>query len=421
MTEDVDLTHLPDQTAINTLDTEDPLAHCRRRFQLPADKIYLNGNSLGPLPVAAVQRARETVEQQWADDLVTSWNAHHWIDLPLSAGEKLAPLLGAAPGQVVCCDSISVNLFKLLAQCLALRPGRSVVLSQEDNFPTDLYVVQGLSDLLESSRCELRTVAGQGIVESLDDSVAVVMITQVNFRDGSVHDIEALTRAAHDAGALVIWDLAHSAGVLPLSLDAWQVDFAVGCGYKYLNGGPGAPAFVYANRRHHDLPGPFLQGWMGHQAPFDFDPEFRPAKGMAAYVTGTPPIISLAVLDAALEQFSDVDMEQLYEKSLALSRLFMTLVGSNPDLSSLELLTPDDDAQRGGQLAYSHPHAYGICQALAASGVIADFRSPDVLRLGFSPLFLRYTDVAAAAGHLGDIVATEKYLAPEFNRRARVT
>ena len=410
-----------DDNDIAALDASDPLAGSRDRFLLPEGKIYLNGNSLGPLPVAAVQRARETVERQWGDDLITSWNRHHWIDLPLTSGEKIAPLIGAAPGQVICCDSISVNLFKLLSQCLAMRPGRQVVLSQQDNFPTDLYVAQGLSELLRSERCELRLQTSDSLVAALDDNVAVLMLTQVNFRDGSVHDIAALTRAAHEAGALVIWDLAHSAGVLPLAMDTWEVDFAVGCGYKYLNGGPGAPAFIYANKRHHDLPGPFLQGWMGHKAPFEFDAHFVPAAGVSAYLTGTPPILSLAVLDAALDQFADIDMQQLFDKSQALSRLFMSLVRAEPGLAQLKLLTPKDDARRGGQLAYSHPHAYGICQALAASGVIADFRSPDVLRLGFSPLFLRFRDIAGAVRSLADIVARQSYLAPEFKRRNRVT
>lgn len=403
------------------LDAADPLAPLRDRFQLPQGKIYLNGNSLGPLPVVAVQRARDTVEKQWGDDLVTSWNRHQWIDLPVTVGEKIAPLLGAAPGQVICCDSISVNLFKLLAQCLALRPGRPVVLSQTDNFPTDLYVAQGLSELLDSQRCELRMVEAAQLATALDESVAVLMLTQVNFRDGSVHDIAALTRAAHAVGALVIWDLAHSAGVLPLYLDDWQVDFAVGCGYKYLNGGPGAPAFIYANRRHHDLPGPFLQGWMGHQAPFQFDPTYQSAPGVAAYLTGTPPILSLAVLDAALELFSEVEMEQLYIKSLSLSQLFMDLVAAQPELADLTLLTPNRDARRGGQLAVAHPQAYGICQALAGAGVIADFRSPDVLRLGFSPLFLRHTDIAAAVDSLVRIVSKETYLDPAFQHRNKVT
>lgn len=403
------------------LDASDPLACFRDRFQLPDKKIYLNGNSLGPLPVAAVQRARATVETQWGDDLVSSWNRHQWIDLPVSVGEKIAPLLGAGAGQVICCDSISVNLFKLLSQCLSLRPGRHVVLSQTDNFPTDLYVAQGLSELLGQQRCALRMVEAGQLSAALDKSVAVLLLTQVNFRDGSVHDIAELTRAAHAAGALVIWDLAHSAGVLPLQLDEWQVDFAVGCGYKYLNGGPGAPAFIYASRRHHDSTRPFLQGWMGHQAPFTFDPQFQAARGVSAYLTGTPPILSLAVLDAALELFSGIEMQQVYAKTLGLSRLFMNLVSAQPELSGLVLLTPDVDARRGGQLAYAHPHAYGICQALAAAGVIADFRSPDVLRLGFSPLFLRYSDIAAAVASLHQVIANKTYLDPAFQRRNKVT
>jgi kynureninase len=406
---------------IEALDSNDPLAPLRAEFLLPANTIYLDGNSLGPLPRAAAERARTTVEQQWAMDLIASWNSHGWIDLPVTTGEKIAPLIGAGPGQVICCDSISVNLFKLLAVALQLRPGRHVILSQQDNFPTDLYMGQGLSRLLGQSRCELRMVEESALPSALTDEVAVLLLSQVNFRDGSVHDMARLTAQAHEQGALVIWDLAHSAGVLPLAVDDWQVDFALGCGYKFLNGGPGAPAFVYANKRHHGQFQQPLQGWMGHRAPFEFSPEYQAASGMASFLTGTPPILSLAVLDEALSLFANVSMQQLRDKSLALSNLFIELLQEYPALESLQLRSPRQESRRGSQLAFAHPEAYAICQALIAEGVIADFRNPDLLRFGFSPLVLRYRDIEESVKVLDRIMASEMFLAAQFQKRQKVT
>ena len=406
---------------IKDWDVNDKLAHKRDEFDLPPQCIYLNGNSLGALPKKAKQRAREIVERQWGEDLVAGWNRHGWIDLPVTAGEKIARLIGVAPGQVLCCDSISINLFKLLAVCLHLQAGRCVVLSQEDNFPTDLYAAHGLQQLLGARRCELKTVSAERLERCLTPEVAVLLLTHVNFRSGELHDMQRLTQQAHQQGILVVWDLAHSAGVLPLELDAWDVDFAVGCGYKYLNGGPGAPAFVYANKKHHENFQQPLQGWMGHKSPFDFDPVWETAGGIQGFLTGTPAILSLGTLDAALDVFDDISLGDVRQKSTQLTSLFLTLVENHSELQELVLKSPSDAARRGSQLAFSHPQAYAICRALSAEGVIVDFRSPDLLRVGFSPLILSYEEIWRSVEILSMVVGEEKYRASEFNQRLKVT
>ena len=406
---------------IKDKDSSDRLAHKRDEFHLPSGRIYLNGNSLGPLPRSAKLRAREIVERQWGEDLVASWNTHGWIDLPFTAGEKIAALIGAGPEQVLCCDSISINLFKLLAVCLQLQTGRRVVLSQGGNLTTDPDAASGLQALLGDNRGEVKAVGADQLQQCRTEEVAVLFLTHVNFRSGKLHDMQGLTRQAHQQGILVVWDLAHSAGVLPLELDAWGVDFAVGCGYKFLNGGPGAPAFIYANRKHHDNFEQPLRGWMGHASPFDFDPGWEPAGGMAQFLTGTPSILSLATLDAALDVFDDIALGDVRQKSTELSSLFLALVESRAELQDLVLESPRDAAQRGSQLAFSHPQSYAICRALNAEGVIADFRSPDLLRVGFSPLILTYEDIWRSVEILAKVVGEESYKAGEFNRRLKVT
>lgn len=404
------------------LDLNDALAGKRAQFELPPGVIYLDGNSLGCLTTSARQRAQEVVEQQWGRDLIRSWNLHQWIDLPVTTGEKIARLVGAAPGQVICCDSISVNLFKILGAALALRPERHVVISQQSNFPTDLYMVQGLAGLLGSERCDLRQLADDDLEAGLcSNDVAVLLLSHVNFRTGGVYDMQRLTRLAHDHGVLVIWDLAHSAGVLPVELDACQVDFAVGCGYKYLNGGPGAPAFLYVAHRHqHQVEQP-LSGWMGHKAPFDFDSSYRPAEGMSRFLSGTPAVVSMSILDAALDVFEGVSSVELHKKAQALSELFLCLMDNSLVSGDLQLLSPRDCNKRGAQLAFAHPHAYEICQALIAQGVIADFRAPDILRFGFSPLYLRFADMAQSASRLERIVHEGLWQNPAYSSRAKVT
>lgn len=402
------------------LDRNDPLAEKRLEFALPDNVIYLDGNSLGAMPVVASERSTE-LTQQWGKDLVRSWNTHNWIDLPTTVGEKIAPLLGAASGQVICCDSTSVNLFKLLCSALAMHEKRQIVLSQKDNFPADLYMVQGLSQLSPSKFCELISCEDSDIEAHLDETVAVLMLTHVNYRSGKLHDIQRLTALAHEKGILVIWDLAHSTGAVPLELDKWGVDFAVGCGYKYLNGGPGAPAFIYAAQRHHDAIRQPLSGWMGHATPFSFSENYQAAPGVQQFLCGTPPILSMSVLDAALSVFADVDMRVLRAKSIALSELFLQLTESNEDLDDLILVSPRDSSHRGSQLAFTHPKALSISHALIERGVIADFRAPDVLRFGFAPLYTRYQDVLDGVRVLSEVMVSKSYDEVKYARAKKVT
>jgi kynureninase len=411
------------------LDSEDELAPLRNEFYLPGDKVYLDGNSLGALPLAVKERVLKVVEQEWGGDLISSWNKHDWIGMPTRVGEKIAGLIGAAPGQVICCDSVSVNLFKLLCSALELqrgepgemKPRRHVVLSQQDNFPTDLYAVEGVSSLLGSDRCSLRTVPAGELESALGEDVAVLLLTHVNFRDGRLHDMQALTRAAHEQGVLVLWDLCHSAGVIPLELDAWGVDMAVGCGYKYLNGGPGAPAFLYLARRHHDQASQPLSGWMGHKNAFEFEPGYRPAEGVKRYLSGTPGILGMSALDTALNLFDSVSITALREKSCALTGLFIEEFAASPGLGDLRLVSPSQAAERGSQVSLAHGEAYAICQALIEAGVVVDFRAPDILRFGFSPMYNRFGDVATALAALEDIMRDQRFLEARYRQRAAVT
>ncbi len=410
-----------EQDQLEAQDRSDPLASKRDEFALPEDSVYLDGNSLGCLPIAARERARQVVETQWGHDLIKSWNKHSWIDLPVRIGEKIARLIGAAPGQTICCDSTSVNLFKLLSVALKMQGERCVVLSVQDNFPSDLYMVEGLRQLLGDDRVRLELCAEEAIESAMHDEVAVLMLTQVNFRTGQLLDMRRLTERAHALGILLIWDLAHSAGVLPIELDACHVDFAVGCGYKYLNGGPGAPAFAYVAQRHHAHLHQPISGWMGHASPFEFDAQYRPAANITQLLAGTPPVISMSVLDAALDVFRDVDLSQLRHKASALSELFRALVEQSPHLRDLRLLSPLLPQQRGAQLAYRHPQAYSICQALIAHNIIADFRAPDLLRFGFSPLPLRYVDIGTSVAVLIEIMRSERWREPQYAIRSKVT
>ena len=402
------------------LDAKDSLAAHRQHFCLPEGKVYLDGNSLGALPRGVRQRVEDLVAKEWGQDLISSWNQHDWIALPRRLGEKIAPLIGAAPGQVICADSISVNLFKLLATALQLRPGRPVILSETGNFPTDLYVAQGLTRLLGAGRCVLHDVPGEAIVEALDDDVAVLMLTHVNFRDGSMHNIRELTRAAHERGALVLWDLAHSAGVMPIELDGCDVDMAVGCGYKYLNGGPGAPAFLYLAERHQGQAAQPLSGWMGHRRPFEFENAYEPAPGIDRFLSGTPGILGMAALESALEVYEGVSTRDLRTKSVALTQAFIDAV-LEQDLADVQLLTPKNPDSRGSHVSLAHPQGFAIAQALIERGIIVDFRAPDIIRFGFSPLYNRFIDAGLACQALFEIVHTKAYLDPRFSKKSRVT
>ncbi|MDP2713318.1 kynureninase [Rheinheimera sp.] len=410
-----------DYAQLQQYDAQDALGTKRAAFELPQNTIYLDGNSLGAMPKVAAMRAQQVLVTQWSQDLIKSWNSHSWIDLPSTVGEKIARLIGAAPGQVISCDSTSVNLFKVLSSAMLLQPGRNIVLSQAGNFPTDLYMVEGLASLLGEQNCQLQLVDNSALETALTEQVAVLMLTQVDFRSGRLLNMQRLTQLAQDKGILVIWDLAHSVGALPIELDACNVDFAVGCGYKYLNGGPGAPAFLYAARRHHAQISQPLSGWMGHKTPFSFDKHYEKAPGIMQFLTGTPPVLSMSVLDAALEVFSDVNLAALREKSLALSNCFHQLVLQHSCLNDLQLLTPLNPLQRGSQLAYRHPDAYALCQALIKQGVIVDFRAPDILRLGFTPLYLRFIDIWTAVEILADIVRSGEYQQACYAVRHKVT
>ena len=399
----------------------DSLSNLRESFSLPENVIYLNGNSLGPLQFRVKQRLKEVVDIEWGEDLITSWNKHGWMNLPDTVGEKIAPIIGASHGQVVCCDSISINLFKLLASAMQLRPNRTKILSQVDNFPTDLYVAEGLERMLGKSRCTLELCPSEDLTAAMTGEVSILLLSHVNFRDGSILDVADLTRRAHENGILVIWDLAHSAGVLSIALDDWDVDFAVGCGYKFLNGGPGAPSFLYVNRRLHGQFIQPLQGWMGHEKPFQFDQEFVPAAEIRQFVAGTPQILSLVALDSALEIFQDLDIVSLQEKASALSGYFLELVLKESDLDEFQLVSPTDPLKRGAQLSFSHPSAYAISRAWIEEGVIADFRAPNILRVGFSPMILSMKDIDLAVKKLIAVMQSRSFLEEKFQEKQNVT
>jgi kynureninase len=402
------------------LDAADPLAALRSRFALPEEKVYLDGNSLGAMPRDVAVEVQAVLEKQWGEDLIASWNTHDWIRLPVLVGEQIAPLVGAAPGQLVCTDTISVNLFKLLAAALALRPGRRVILTAEGDFPSDSYVAQGLEELLGDTRCRLRRVPAEHLADALDDSVAVLMLTEVNYCTGERFDMRELTAAAHAAGALALWDLAHSAGAMPVRLDACAADFAVGCGYKFFNGGPGAPGFVYVAARHQEVRQP-LSGWLGHGRPFAFVADYEAGTGVQRFQVGTPPILSLVALRAALRVFEAVDLGALREKSIALTERFLRLLAQRDLAAQFNCLTPRDPQRRGSQISLAHTQAWGLSQALIERGVIVDFRAPDILRFGFAPLYNRFVDVDRAVDTLAEILADGAHDDPRFDSRPTVT
>ena len=398
------------------LDAADPLAAMRDRFELPQGIIYLDGNSLGALPKAAAPAIAEVVERQWGNDLITSWNKHAWIDAPANVAAKLAPLIGARADEVLVCDSTSVNLFKLLAAAVAAQPKRRVILSERGNFPTDLYIADGLARMLPG--VELRTVDRAEIAAALDDQVAVLMLTHVDYCSGERHDMAALSAAARAAGALSLWDLSHSAGAIAIDLAGSGADLAVGCGYKYLNGGPGAPAYLYVAQSLQDRLASPLAGWMGHDAPFAFDPDYRPAAGIARFLAGTPPIIAMTALAAGLDAFDGVTMRDIERKAASLGDFFIASIDAR--FPSLALASPRDAAKRGSHVSFRHPQAYAVMQALIERGVIGDVRMPDLIRFGFAPLYNSHEDVFHAAQALGDILDGDLWNRPQFTQRLKV-
>jgi kynureninase len=408
------------RAACAALDAADPLAKWRGRFVLPQGVIYLDGNSLGPLPRATEGLIHDVVRRQWGQDLITSWNKHGWVDLPQRLGAKLGELIGAAPHEVIVADSTSVNLFKLIAAALGLRRGRRVVLSERSNFPTDLHVAQGLEDLL-GERMELCLVASEELEAALDEDTALLMLTHVDYRTGRMHDMPRLTRAAHDVGALALWDLAHSAGAVPVDLKGAGADLAVGCGYKYLNGGPGAPAFLFVAERWHEQVRQPITGWFGHAQPFAFETTYQPAPGIARFLAGTPPILSLKALEAGVDMLLEVDPRTLRQKSIALTDAFAGLIDERCDGFGFTIASPRAADERGAQVALRHPEGYPIVQALIARGVIGDFRAPDLLRFGLAPLYVRFVDVWDAVDALRAVMTERIWDQPAFKQRAAVT
>jgi len=402
------------------LDAQDQLAAYREKFSLPESEIYLDGNSLGAMPSHLPQRMQDAVASEWGNGLIRSWNDAGWISLPQRVAAKIAQLIGADDNEVMVGDSTSVNLFKALASALRLNPGRKVILTERGNFPTDLYIAQGIADLFDA---QIRYVESDeaAVLAALDRDVAVLMLTHVNYRSGRIYDMQKITASAHAAGALCIWDLAHSAGAVHVELNAANADMAVGCGYKYLNGGPGAPAFVYVASRHLDQVRQPLSGWHGHARPFEFVQEYQPAAGINRMQCGTPPLLSMIALDAALDVFDGLDMQQLRSKSRALGDLFIRLVDEKLADYGFGIASPRDSAMRGSQVALTHQQGYAIVQALIARGITGDFRMPDILRFGFAPLYVRFVDVYDTVAAIAEIMADSEWNQEKFLTKKAVT
>jgi kynureninase len=405
---------------LEMLDRADPLRAFRDRFSIPEGVIYLDGNSLGAMPKATPARVREVVEDEWGRDLIRSWNINGWIDLQRRIGAKIGRLIGARDGETIVADSTSVNLFKALAAALELRPERKVIVSEPGNFPTDLYVAEGLMRYLGRGHT-LRLAEPNEIEGAIADDVAVVMLTHVNYRTGRMYDLRRITGRAHAAGAIMLWDLAHSTGAVPVDLAGADVDLAVGCGYKYLNGGPGAPAFLYVAQRHQPHFKPILSGWFGHAAPFAFEQSYRPAEGIDRVTVGAPPIISLAALEVGVDLMLEASLDALRAKSVRQGAIFEKLVAQEIGQSTLTLASPSEPAMRGSQLCYAHPNAWPVMRALIDRGVIGDFRMPNILRFGFTPLYLGYAELWDAVATLKEILAERAWDRPEYHARATVT
>ncbi len=393
-------------------------AATKAMFHLPAGMVYLDGNSLGALPKAALPAMAATLRDEWGEMLITGWNKAGWMHMPMALGERIAGLIGAEPGHVVVGDTLSIKVYQALAAGLDLRPDRRVILSDSGNFPTDLYMAQGLIRALDKGH-ELRLVAPADVAGAISEDVAVLLLTEVDYRTGRLHDMADLTRRAHAAGVVTVWDLAHSAGALPVDLAGAGADFAVGCTYKYLNGGPGAPAFIYVAPRHSARISTILSGWQGHEAPFAFDLDYRPNAGADRLRVGTPPILQMAALQAALDIWDQVDMHALRARSVELTEMFIS--GVETACPMLTLASPRDATMRGSQVSFAFEHGYAAMQALIARGVIGDFRAPDIMRFGITPLYIDEADVQGAIDIIGDVMANRLWDRPEYKIRSAVT
>ena len=407
------------------LDAQDPLAPLRRQFALPEGVIYLDGNSLGARPVAALARAQAVIAEEWGNGLIRSWNSAGWAALSQRLGNRLAPLIGARDDEVVITDTTSINLFKVLSAALSVQrqraPARKVIVSEASNFPTDLYIAEGLAELLQQGYSLRLVNRPDELPQAIDQDVAVVMLTHVNYKTGYMYDMQALTALSHECGALSIWDLAHSAGAVPIDLHKAGTDYAIGCTYKYLNGGPGSQAFVWVNPTLVDVVRQPLSGWFGHTRQFAMEAQYAPSSGIARYLCGTQPITSLAMVECGLEIFAQTDMASLRSKSLALTDLFIALVEARCAAHGLVLITPREHAQRGSHVSFEHPEGYAVIQALIARGVIGDYREPRIMRFGFTPLYTSFTEVFDAVEILGEILDNSTWDQPQFKVRNSVT
>jgi kynureninase len=407
-----------DLEEIRARDAADPLAMCHDRFVLPEGLIYLDGNSLGALPKETIRIQQDVVLNQWGNSLIRSWNDFGWIEAPQRVGAKIAGLVGAKPHEVIVADSVTVNLFKLITAAARLSPERPVLLSEAGNFHTDLHVASGAVDAVGM---RLEVVPRRSIEESIGAETGLLLLTHVHYKSGARFDMASLTAKAKAVGARTIWDLSHSAGAVPLHLNRDGAELAVGCGYKYLNGGPGAPAFVYVAEHLQEELTPMLRGWMGHASPFAFTDDYAPAPGISRFLAGTPPILSLAALESGIQSFAGTELEALWEKSIALFDLFHTLVKERCAGHGLECISPLEPEGRGSHISFAHEHAFEICQALIAAGVIGDFRAPDVIRFGITPLYLSFEDIWTAVDRLAEILDTGSWRDPRFAVRGKVT
>lgn len=409
-----------DRAAILALDAQDPLRDFRERFAIPDGCIYLDGNSLGPRPVAALDRAAHVVGVEWGVDLIKSWNTAGWFELPTRLGDKLAPLIGADAGEVVVTDATGLNLFKAMAAAVAMRPDRDTIILEGSNFPTNNYMAQGLA-ALSGGRLQVKLLEKDEIAGAIDERTAAIAVTHVHYKTGHIHDMAGLTARAHEAGALAIWDLCHSAGAMPVDLNGAAADFAVGCTYKYLNGGPGSPAFLFAARRHHGQAIQPLTGWWGHAEPFAFQPTYAPAGDIRQFLTGTQAIVSLSLAELGLDIAAAADIVAVRAKSMALTDLFIRLVEQRCSDAGFGVASPRDASQRGSQVSLTHPEGYAIMRALIDRGVIGDFRAPDIVRFGFAPLYVRYIDVWDAVDTLADIMTSGAWAEAKYHVREAVT
>jgi kynureninase len=403
------------------LDANDPLRNHKAQFVLPEGEIYLDGNSLGALPVGVTEALARTVQHDWGTRLIRSWNEAGWFPAPARVGALVAPLIGAQPHEVVACDSLSINLFKCMAAAVQMRPGRRTIIGEIGNFPSDAYINQGVAHMLDAKVIDVEREDIEAAIAEAGDDLAVVELNHAHYKTGELFDIERMTAITHAAGGLIVWDLSHSAGAMPIQLSEHNVDFAAGCGYKYLNGGPGAPAFVYVAERHHSVVDQPLTGWFGHKDPFAFSHAYEPAAGMGRMLVGTTQMLSMVALESALQLWADVDLNALRVKSMAMGDLFIRLINERLHTYGFTVVSPRDAAQRGSHVSMTHENGYAIMQALIARGIIGDFRAPDILRFGFTPLYVGFTDLWDCVDALADIMQSGAWDTPAFTTRKTVT